>query len=199
MPGTGSGGSGLRPLELMERALAWIRPALLAVPGHDPATATPCRSWDLADLLAHLLDGFTAFAEAATGRVQPPGADAGPRDPAVLAGRLLDLSGVLLGGWTSTGARDCRLDDRLLPAETVLQLAGLEIAVHGWDLAQVTGPERRLPAELAAALLPVAYRRVGAADRQGRFAPPVEPAGRDPSSLLLAHLGRRPGVGNGPG
>lgn len=189
-PGADPTAAGWRPLELLERALAWTRPALAAVPGHDAAEPTPCPDWDLGQLLGHVLDGFTAFVEASTGRMVPSGPDAGRQDPGLLAGLALDLSGELLGSWSTAAGTGCRFGPVSLPAGTVLEVAALEIAVHGWDLSRVTARERRLPPELAAALLPVAYRRVGPGDRPRRFGPVLDPPRRDPSSLLLAHLGR---------
>lgn len=196
------------PVELLERSLAWVRPVLAAVPGHPGATPTPCAGWDLTALLTHLVDGFTAFTEAASGWVRPPppastpagstadvpavGAAAVPADPGLLARRLLDLGCTVLGSWTSTNASTCRIGPARLPASALLEVAALEISVHGWDLAQVCAPDRHLPAELAAALLPVAVHYVTPGDRPGRFAPVVEVARRDPAALLLAHLGRRP-------
>lgn len=180
-----------RPLELLERALSWTRPVLAAVPGHPAATPTPCAAWDLADLLAHLVDGFTAFRQGASGTVSASAVTDLPRDPALLAGRLLDLGGGLLGQWVAGGRRPCVVGGCAVSAATLLEVAALEVAVHGWDVAQIVLPDRRLPPELAAALLPVALRRVAADDRPSRFGPVVVPAaGRDATSVLLGHLGR---------
>ncbi len=57
-----------------------------------------------------------------------------------------------------------------------------------------SGPvSRRLPEQLAARLLPVAWRTVPASGRGGLYAPgqlpPVEPT---PSERLLTYLGRQP-------
>ena len=77
-----------------------------------------------------------------------------------------------------------------MPADALLEAAALEIAVHGWDLSRVTAPSRKLPAVLAAALLPVALRRVGPGDRPTWFGPIVHGSRRDPAAILLNHLGR---------
>jgi uncharacterized protein (TIGR03086 family) len=76
---------------------------------------------------------------------------------------------------------------------TVLAAAGaLEIAVHGWDVAQACGEDRPLPESLAATLLAVAPLVVRAEDRPGRFAAPYDvPPTATASERLLAFVGRR--------
>lgn len=179
-----------RPLEVLERALAYAGPVLARVPGHAASEATPCAAWDLGDLLTHMVDGFTAFLQGAAGLVPPYRSPMLPRDPALLAGHLCDLGCGLLGDWTSTNRRECLLGPMPLPAEAVLEVAALEVAVHAWDLSRVCAPELDLPSELAAALLPVACRHVADEDRPARFGPVVEGLRRDPLSLLLGRLGR---------
>ncbi len=58
---------GERPLELLDRSLGYARSVLAAVPGHAADLPTPCPAWDLADLLGHMVDGFTAFVQASAG------------------------------------------------------------------------------------------------------------------------------------
>ncbi len=181
-----------RPLELLERSLAFNRSVLAAVPGHAADLPTPCRDWDLADLLAHMVDGFTAFVQAAAGVVPAEPRTGLPRDPALLAGHLLDLGCGVLSGWAA-GRDECLLGLMPLPADALLEAAALETAVHGWDLAQVCTPQRGLPAELSAGLLPLALRHVTLADRPARFGAVRSVARRDPTSLLLAHCGRTAG------
>ncbi|MFN8194105.1 MAG: maleylpyruvate isomerase family mycothiol-dependent enzyme [Nocardioidaceae bacterium] len=179
-----------RPLELLERALAFTRPVLVRVAGHDAGEPTPCAPWDLGDLLSHMVDGFTAFLQGAAGLVSPYDAPALPRDPALLAGHLRDLGCGVLGDWATTSRRETLLGLVPLPTDRLLEVAALEIAVHGWDLSRVCASDHVLPPELAAGLLPLAVRRVGPLDRPGRFGPVLEPVRRDPASLLLAQLGR---------
>jgi uncharacterized protein (TIGR03086 family) len=69
----------------------------------------------------------------------------------------------------------------------------VEIAVHGWDVAQACGRPRPIPPQLAEELLQLAPLLVTDADRPGRFAPPVAvPAGASPGDRLVAFLGRGP-------
>ncbi len=195
MDGTGPGLAPTlaRPLELVERSLAWTLPALAAVPGHSGAEPTPCAQWDLTALLVHMVDGFTAFVEGSARWLMPAEPGTLPPDAGLLSRRLLDLGCAILSGWTTADGRDCRLGLLNLPAGTLLEVAALEIAVHGWDVSRVCAPDRQMPPALAAALFPVALRHVAPSDRPVRFGPVVESARRDPAALLLAHLGRRPG------
>jgi uncharacterized protein (TIGR03086 family) len=179
-----------RPLELVERSIGYARGVLVAVPGHRAEERTPCADWDLADLLGHMVDGFTAFVQAAAGSVPAEPRTGLPRDPGLLAGHLLDLGCGVLGGWSSPACSGPRLGVLALPGDALLEVAAVEIAVHGWDLAQACAPHHRLPPELAAALLPVALRHITPADRPHRFGPVRPGARRDPGALLLAHCGR---------
>jgi uncharacterized protein (TIGR03086 family) len=192
-PADGGGAVTLdRPLELVERALGYARSVLVAVPGHLATEPTPCPGWDLGELLAHVEDGFGAFVDGSGGQVLPPREDDGPRDPAAVARRLLDLGCSVLGGWLPAQHPDCRVGPAWVSSATVLEVAALEIALHGWDVAQVVAPRRALPPALASALLPLAYRHIRPGVRPGRFGPVLESAGRDPASVLLAYVGRAP-------
>ena len=121
-----------RPLELVERSLAYARGVLVAVPGHPADLATPCADWDLGDLLAHMVDGFTAFVQAAAGVVSPEPPAGLPREPALLAGHLLDLGCGVLGEWASPAGRARVLCGLPLPTEVNSTFAG---SVAYWPLA----------------------------------------------------------------
>jgi hypothetical protein len=77
-------------------------------------------------------------------------------------------------------------------AAMVLVTAGaLEIAVHGWDVAQACGSREPIPAPLAAGLLRAAPLLVTDLDRRHLFAAPVRvTAAASPSDRLTAFLGR---------
>lgn len=125
----------------------------------------------LTALLAHMVDGFTAFVEGSAGWLMPTEPGPLPLDAGLLSRRLLDLGCAILGGWTTADGRDCRLGLLHLPADMLLEVAALEITVHGWDVSRVCAPDRRMPPALAAALLPVALRHVTPSDRPARFGP----------------------------
>ena len=179
-------------LELLERALGWTRGVLLDVRDDLADAPTPCAGWTLLDLRRHMLDSLSALAEAATGSL---GSAAVPVDrsagPEALTRSLGDLGCTVLGGWVHAGAEPVELGAGPLHRVVLTEVGAVEVAVHGWDVARSCGSSAELPPLLAAALLPPAVRRVGPGDRPSPFGPVVEPAGSDPASLLLAHLGRR--------
>jgi uncharacterized protein (TIGR03086 family) len=72
-------------------------------------------------------------------------------------------------------------------------VAALEIAVHGWDLAQASGNQRSIPPDLAADLLAVAAAVLADGNRHNLFEPPVPHADvACPGDRLVAFLGRSP-------
>ena len=82
--------------------------------------------------------------------------------------------------------------DRELRSDLLAAAGSLEIAVHGWDVAQACGVDRPLPPALALELLEVVPLFVHDADRPHRFADPVDvPLHARPGARLLAALGRR--------
>ena len=177
-----------RALELLERALTYTRTTLSSV-GPDRSGPTPCAGWSLADLLAHMDDGLDTFLEAAGGtvRVEVPW-----RAGADLEG-LQRKACHLMGVWSGPTPSLVVVGDQTLPIDLLVSAAALEIAVHGWDVAQATGLDHPLPEDLARSLLPIARRMVADEDRAERFAAPVKPVpGTGRSGQLLGFLGRAP-------
>ncbi|WP_170286142.1 TIGR03086 family metal-binding protein [Nocardioides rubriscoriae] len=179
-------------VELLERALAYTRVALRHVHPAHLHRATPCAGWDLDHLLDHLHDALEAFTEGAHGTI------AVTRRARALEVRVAALQGVaaeLLGAWSAPGTPSLVVVGGLpLPTGLVSRVAAVEVATHGWDIAQTTGRATPLPPALARALLPVAETLVGPNDRGDRFAAALRPRpGADPGERLLAFLGRAPG------
>ena len=159
-----------------------------------------------------MVDSLEVVTEMALGRVALAGPPPTSDRPEALADHLRVLGCVLLEGWTARGEGGSVLLDRpgggagpepagwratppSLDGRTAARLGALEVAVHGWDLAAALAPGVKLPGRLAAALLPVAVPHAPPGGRSGpgaRFAPPRMPPDNDPSSLLLAYLGRDP-------
>ena len=184
-------------VELLERSLAYTRVALADVRPDSLGAATPCAGWTLSRLLAHMEDALDAFTEAAGGRVLvEPTPTRGDR-----VETLRDKACALLGAWAGADPRTVEVGDRAAAAPLIVAMAALEIAVHGWDVAQATGRRTPIPDDLARGLLTVAERVVEPADRGTRFAaarrPPTPPT---QSEALLAFLGRMTGpVGRNSG
>ena len=177
-------------VELLDRSLAYTRVMLADVRPTHLHRPSPCADWTLEQLLAHMEDALDAFTEAAAGRVAlEPVPASGTRIEA-----LRDKACALLGAWTAARSMDdVAVGDADLEAPLLVSTAALEITVHGWDVAQVTGRRARIPDALAAGLLPVARRVIAPADRGVRFASPcAAPAAAPSGERLLAWTGREP-------
>lgn len=173
-----------------------VRPDQLSGP-------TPCRDWDAAALLAHMIGVDQMFA-AALGQSVPPVA-AADRDPSVtdLAKRYRDASAASMNGFAAPGAlqRVAALPFGAFPGEMTLNLALIEAVVHGWDLAAATGQDTRIDDRVAGPLLVAAHARMTDDLRQpdGAMAVFAEPVLVDAESpvgeRLVAYLGRSPHFG----
>ena len=182
---------------LLERAVGYTRASLQLVPGTPLDSRTPCERWDLLALLRHMNDALAAFTDAAeigyVDLVPVRGDDAGTDPGAELVDRLKGRACALLAAWAHhPGTGDVTVHDRGLRSDVLAAAGSLEIAVHGWDVAQACGVDRPLPAGLALELLDVVPLFVAADDRPGRFAERVDvPVHARPSTRLLAAAGRR--------
>jgi uncharacterized protein (TIGR03086 family) len=153
---------------------------------------TPCSEWDLHTLLRHVCESVAALHESLdTGRVDlyPMDDQATSADPAwVLRHRVTTL----IDQWPATGtAPAITIADHSLDLSAITGVAAIEIAVHGWDIAQASGHPRSIPPDLATDLLPISALLVPDGNRHPLFAPPVQPSpNAGPCEELLAFLGR---------
>jgi uncharacterized protein (TIGR03086 family) len=179
---------------LLERAVGYARLGLSGVTAADLARGTPCHEWDLRALLEHLSDSLAALCEAAAvGRVElRPSAEPGSDTEIVTA--IRQQASALLGAWTGRAAAGpVSVAGCPLPAAVLAATGALEIAVHGWDIAQACLRTLPLPPLLAEELLELVPLLITGADRPVRFAAPVDvPASASPAQRLLAAVGRRP-------
>ena len=184
---------------VLERAIAYALGNLSEVTPESLGRPTPCRRWNLYDLLEHLHDSLAAMQEAAeAGRVSEVPyylpASPGPRLAGGVVPRVRDRAVRLLGSWANAddSASVC-VGEMPLSAPVIAGAGAIEITVHGWDVAQAIGRPRAIPADLADELLDLSILFVRPADRPGRFARPIElPPGAPPGDRLLAFLGREP-------
>jgi uncharacterized protein (TIGR03086 family) len=181
------------PLGMLERAIGYTRSSLLLVSSVALTNATPCQDWDLRGLLHHMDDSLVALTEAADlGYVglAPCRESIGADD---LVAMIRTRACTLLGVWSSAAATAVSVAGVPLPSRLLVSTGALEIAVHGWDVAQACGHGRPLPPELAEDLERLAHGLVGEADRPARFARPVDvPRSTPASGRLLGFLGRDP-------
>lgn len=190
--------SGLEEAEstaLLERAIGYALCSVRAVtPGLLPR-ATPCQGWDLNRLLRHTNDSLAALHEGIdTGCVDTDPAEEPYGDP---ADAFRTRATRLLGAWAAPQVeRLVDVGDWPLTAAIVARTGALELAVHGWDIAQATGLPRPIPPALAGELLHTARHLVPEPRyRKPLFGLPVEaPPYADASDRLVAFLGRDPAV-----
>ncbi len=174
-------------VELLDRALAYTRVALSEVSDADLDQPTPCRCWDLGHLLAHMEDALDAFSEGSVGHV----ALESRVSASVRISALQQKACSLLGAWSSRAPQRIEVGDRSLEAHVVVLAAALEITVHGWDVAQSTGSDHRIPPDLARQLLQAAETLVSDVDREHRFGHPRPVRADAPAAdRLLGFLGR---------
>jgi uncharacterized protein (TIGR03086 family) len=182
-------------IALLERAINYTLGSLHAVTPEALSYPTPCRDWDLRALLEHLDDSLLALHEAIDiGRV---GLDlpAGGGDPAVdLVATVRDHACQLLGAWTNAESHHLvSIDGWSLTAGIVTGTGAIEVAVHGWDIAQACQWHRSIPPALAEEMLDLSPLFVTDADRPARFAAPTDvPPLATPGDRLIALLGRHP-------
>ncbi|ONI87476.1 TIGR03086 family protein [Actinosynnema sp. ALI-1.44] len=168
-----------------------------AIGPDDWARATPCPGWTVRDLLGHLV---------AEQLWVPPLLDGAGIDE---VGERFDgdvLGDDPVGAWTRASAdareawlrpgaldREVHLSYGLVPAAEFGWQMTLDLAVHGWDLAEGIGETSPLHDELAEALLAVFSPQVWRWQGTGIFAPPV-PVSVDAGApaRLLGLVGRHP-------
>lgn len=180
---------------LLERAINYTLGSLHLVTLDSLADHTPCQRWDLRDLLRHMDDSLLAMQEAVDiGTVDLDGPIDNSGLAVDLAARLRNRACHLLGAWTAAGIdHTITIGGCPLTGGLVTGTGAIEIAVHGWDVAQACGQHRPIPPSLAEELLELAPMLVTDVDRPGRFAAPVHAQPQaTPSDRLLAFLGRRP-------
>jgi uncharacterized protein (TIGR03086 family) len=193
---------------LLERAVGYALGPLQAVIPAALNRPTPCAEWDLGALLTHMSDSLAAMHEAVglsnvslspRPRVAGPGDSPAAGDPAAgLVAALRGQARQLLAGLAGQHDQLVRVGGYPLPVSIVASAGAVDIAVHGWDVAQACGSRCGIPAELAGEILAVSRLLVTEADRPTRFGSPV-PVSPQASvgDQLVGYLGRRP-AGPGP-
>jgi uncharacterized protein (TIGR03086 family) len=179
-------------IALLERAVNYLLGNLLLVTPDALARPTPCMGWDLRALLTHLDDSLGALTEAVeAGAV---GLDtAGPPatgEPSTVRAAATHLLGALAGARHRV---EVSVGGRPLTTAIVTSTGAVEVAVHGWDVAQACGADRPIPRALADELLDLCTLLVTDLDRPARFAAAVAVSPHaDSGDRLLAFLGRKP-------
>lgn len=132
-------------LDLLDRAVTQTREIVAAADAKDASLPTPCHSWNVAQLVSHVVRAMEKFAEMAKGGEWRPG-DPEPLDPSEWRPAVNAAAGALIAAWHSLE----ELGDRDL--QRVRQQTA-EMAVHGWDVARATHQAVVIDADAAEAAL----------------------------------------------
>ena len=172
----------------LDEVLASTCVVLEGIGADDWARPTPCRDFDVSDLVDHVMTWSTTYAERVgrstpTDHVDGHRSDDGTGHPAAL--RLRELAPIIVTGYRSDSE-----GSRALPLGIVL----LDYLGHTWDLAVATGQELRVPDSAVDRALEAGRTMLTPENRGDSFAPEV-PVADDATALerLVAFLGRDPG------
>lgn len=181
-----------RSVAVLDSAVTWTHSCLRLARTTPLSTHTPCRDWNLEQLLVHMDESLVAIGEAAElGHVTVDPASR-PPDPGQLVDRIVQRACRTRAAWRERlTSAPVGVGDLALGRDTIALVSALEIAVHGWDVAWTTGHHRRLPEDLAARLYEVALAVVTPEERGRRFGRAVlVPSSAPLGTRLLGHLGR---------
>ena len=186
----------------LDEARAMLRAAAAGAPADGWQRPTPCAEWNVLQVLQHAALDQRVWA-AMVGGTEPPGenpfAPSGQlgAEPLAYTKAALDASGP---AWTAieetsgdSGTVPTPLPQGPMAPAAAAGAAGLDAAIHAWDIAMATGRGSPLTPELARALTPVAQGIVEPLRQYGAYAEALEPSpGADDAEALLCYLGRRP-------
>jgi uncharacterized protein (TIGR03086 family) len=187
------------PLSVLVRAIGQAGDVVAGVKPEQAELPTPCRSWNVRQLIEHLIHDLEQFAKTAGG---------GKADWASPAGEVEEQwvqafqsrADALTAAWGPaelTGTTELPgLGE--VPARTPVDLQVAELAVHTWDLATATGQSIDLDPEVAEVGLAMMRANLApqfrGTEADGKsFGPEVDPGpGAGPYERLVAFAGRDP-------
>ncbi|HEY6295605.1 MAG TPA: TIGR03086 family metal-binding protein [Streptosporangiaceae bacterium] len=185
--------------DVLERACRSTAAILEMVRSTDLDRPTPCASWNVRDVVNHIVGGTGYFAElaekgAVTDRGDDP--DCTATDFAATFRREADR---LVAAYRAPGAmtRPMQMPFGELPGSVCVWIAAGDIFTHGWDLAKATGQPTDLEPDVAVRLLtqiePILPDEMRGPDGEAAFGPRVEIADSAPAAdRLAAFEGRHP-------
>ncbi len=179
----------------LEQTIAATRGVLVNVTPDQLGQPTPCASWDVAELINHIVGGQHFFLAGLEGK--PPSGE----QPDFAAGDFVaafdEASSACLAGFQAEGVMEktYKLPFGEMPGAAFMGLATTDTFQHAWDLAKATGQSTDLAPELAGALLAQSQQSIQESFRGPEgHAPfgPEQPAPADaaPADQLAAFLGR---------
>ncbi len=192
---TGSTATLGTPGQLYARAMESTQRYLAGVRDDQWITPTPCREWNVGEIVNHVVSENLWAAELFQGKTIQ---EVGNRLEGDLVGddeigAYTRSVAVAKAAVEAPGAMEatCHLSyGDETGAEYARQLF-MDILVHGWDIGKATGQDARLDPDLVAACLPLAERLTAQWRSSGLFGEKLEVAAdADPQTKLLALVGR---------
>ena len=181
--------------EVHARALDNTRGIVAGVQRSQFGDPTPCDDWDVATLLAHIVEGNLWVTPLVSGETIE---EVGDR----LDGDVLGDDFVAAYDRSSTGAATafrgegamdapCAVSYGPVPGSVYCGHRLIDVLVHGWDVAKATGGNTVLPADLVDACLEVVEPQLDMLAGSGAYGSDHHvPEGASPQVRLLALLGR---------
>ena len=181
-------------MQTYETAIATFRQVLAGVTPDQLGSATPCASFDVAQLIDHTIGTQHMVTDALQGKpFNTTGVEVARSEQAAAFDRAASDAVTEL-------RRDGAIDTTVtLPfgsfsGEKLMGLAALDTFQHAWDLAKATGQDTDLDADLAESLMDLAVAHMAHAPRGEEPAPygpeQIAPAGASTADRLAAFLGR---------
>ena len=183
--------------EGLEQAFATTREVLSNVKPSQYDDPTPCKSFNVGQLVDHLIGASYFFTMVMNGDE----IDVNAEQPSFLGGDVVaaydDGAKATIAAFSAPGALDKTVKPPFgeFPGGVFLGFATNEMILHGWDLAKATGQSTDLAPELseqlvANAMIPDEFR---GPDGQAPFGPKVDvPASACAADRLAGYFGRQP-------
>ena len=177
-------------------ALAYARACVGLVQQRQLACPTPCESWDVGQVLEHMVQSLGSIRSALVHGALPAVGN-GPslgREATHLKAHLETVAMSLVAAasrWRS--ARPPTVEGLPVSRYHLIHVAAIEAAVHGWDVAAGLGASAPFDEELASLLMRHLPEIVNDETREASFGSPTRLGDTASSSRrLLAALGRDP-------
>lgn len=179
----------------LQQAIQSTRAVLANVTPEQLTSSTPCASWNVSELINHIVGAQYFFSSAAKG--EAPSADSVDFAAGDFISAFDQASAITVETLGADGMMEqiIHLPFGDMPGAAVAGLAATDTFTHGWDLAKATGQSTDLAPELAAGLLvgaraaiPDAFR--GPEGKAPFCATQEAPAGATNADQLAAFLGR---------
>lgn len=182
-------------IETLKKAQGIAAAVMDGVKPEQLSDSTPCESWDVAQLIDHVIGAQHWTAAGVKG--EPPTQSGEGSAQGDYRAAFAAAAQNVVDAFSEDGALERTVNPGFgdMPATALLGLGITDTYVHAWDLATATGQEADFDPELAQQLLAASQQSIQEAFRGPEGAPfgPEQqaPAGATASQQLAAFLGRK--------